>query len=177
MPITLNMFTENPVFTTWAPTMLLVIAMFIILCIVISLLTGIPKQEQYKKRASLFTKSELQFYKILINSIPPGTCLYGKVRMADVLTPTTSRAHRKQWQIAFNKIQSKHFDYVLCDSNTLSFVAVIELDDKGHNQPNRKANDILKNKACAGSGLPLIRFPMQRNYNAASIKHTIIKTL
>ncbi|WP_295629088.1 DUF2726 domain-containing protein [uncultured Nitrosomonas sp.] len=43
---------------------------------------------------------------------------FGKVRVADVLTPNKELS-RKQWSIAFSSISSKHFDFVLCDKKRL----------------------------------------------------------
>nr|WP_298768795.1 DUF2726 domain-containing protein [uncultured Shewanella sp.] len=97
---------------------------------------------QYKQRHALFSPAESTFFKILLIAIQSPSFdkqyqLFGKVRIADVLTPQ-GNVNRQQWQIAFNKISAKHFDFVLCDKQTLKVIAVIELDDKSHQQKKYK---------------------------------------
>jgi hypothetical protein len=52
-------------------------------------------------------------------------------------------------------------DFVLCRSD-LSVVAVIELDDRTHAWPKRKAADARKNKALADARIRLVRIPAGR---------------
>ncbi len=49
-------------------------------------------------------------------------------------------------------------DFVLCRSN-LSVVAVIELDDSSHENPESQYADARKNKALADAGIRLVRIP------------------
>jgi len=89
-----------------------------------------------------------------------------------VLTPEKGLS-RKNWQVAFNKISAKHFDYVLCTKDTVKVVAVIELDDKSHAESRTKQRDALIEAACKTAEVPLIRFKAQRNYQASLILNEI----
>jgi len=102
--------------------------------------------------------------------------VFGKVRVADVLKPSKGGA-RKQWQIAFNKINNKHFDFVLCDKNDLSVLCAIELNDKSHNTKKRKDRDAFLTAACESAMLPLIQIPAQAAYNIDEIRQTLISHL
>ncbi len=72
---------------------------------------------QYTQRKALFTPAEKAFFTVLFSAIQAPAfnekyLLFSKVRIADVLTPRNN-LNRQQWQIAFNKISAKHFDFVL----------------------------------------------------------------
>ena len=90
-----------------------------------------PQQYSYNKIDSLFTPAERSFLGVLNQAVEDNAFVFGKVRVADVLKPSKD-VSRKQWQTAFNKINSKHFDFVLCDKGDLSVLCVIELNDKSH---------------------------------------------
>ena len=84
---------------------------------------------------------------------------------------------RKTWQLAFNKISSKHFDYILCSTDTLAPVAVIELDDKSHTSKNTIKRDRLIERACKSADLKLIRFKVKRNYRVEDVREQIEASL
>lgn len=49
-------------------------------------------------------------------------------------------------------------DFVLCDSDDLSTIAVIELDDRTHLRPARVKRDQFLEETLKEAGIPLIRF-------------------
>lgn len=87
----------------------------------------------YMIKRTLFSPAERSFFGILKQSLSEHYEIFGKVRIADVLS-TKKGLDGTSWRISLSKITSKHFDYVLCDKKTLQILAVIELDDKSHNQ-------------------------------------------
>jgi very-short-patch-repair endonuclease len=80
---------------------------------------------------------------------------------------------RKNWQIAFNKISRKHFDYVLCSKDKLEVVAVIELDDKSHNTKKSNNRDSFLENACKSASLTLVRFRAKSNYQIDNVRDQI----
>jgi hypothetical protein len=86
------------------------------------------------------------------------------VRVADVITPSKSPDMSRR-QSAFNRISSKHFDYILCDPNTLSVEQVVELHDKSHKTTKRAERDELLRAACESAGLPLREFSAKARYS------------
>lgn len=131
---------------------------------------------KYEKNKSLFSHAERSFLGVLESSLPEGFRLFGKVRVADVLSPSKENG-RKGWQTAFNKISSKHFDYILCDASTLQVKAAIELDDKSHKSKITAARDSFLNEACRTAQLPLIRFTAKRTYTINQIQEHILNSL
>ncbi|WP_299197168.1 DUF2726 domain-containing protein [uncultured Amphritea sp.] len=131
----------------------------------------------YRKKGPLFTPAERSFYGVLLQAIDSDKyCLFGKVRVADLLEPQPSR-NRSQWQKAFNGISAKHFDFVICKTDDLTPVAAIELDDKTHNQKHRQKRDELLKNICKQSDFPLLRVPAQYAYKTEVLKMMLAKEL
>lgn len=133
-------------------------------------------KEVYIPLSSLFTPAEWFFYGSLIQAVEDKFLVFGKVRIADVLNPD-HRLGKSDWYRAFNKISSKHFDFVLCDRITQSIVAVVELDDRSHHLPSAVARDSFVNRICKGSGLPLIRFRAASGYRSEVIRSEVLNAL
>ena len=150
------------------------IIFFFLLIIIaaVAIKTSKRKGYTYRKRGALFTPAERSFLSVLDQAISDQYRVFGKVRVADILTPAKGM-NRKNWQIAFNKISSKHFDYILCSQSTLDVVAVIELDDKSHLSARSKKRDMLLENACDSAGLLLIRFKAKSGYQVQSIRAQI----
>lgn len=123
----------------------------------------------YVIKKQLFTPAERSFYGVLNQALGDDAVVFGKVRVADVLSPSKD-LDRSTWQRAFNRISAKHFDFVICSPDTLSVLSVIELDDKSHSQSKRSKRDQLINDACSGARLTLHRFNARATYNISEIR-------
>lgn len=130
----------------------------------------------YSIRKTLFSPAERSFFGILKQSLSDHYEIFGKVRIADVLL-LKKGLDNISWRISLSKITSKHFDYVLCDKNTLQILAVIELDDKSHHQFKTIERDVFVQSICKNSGLPLIRFDVKSDYHLQSVRNKIISHL
>lgn len=154
------------------------IIVIIVIAVIALALVKLPKGKgyNYRQRGALFTKAERSFLGVLEQSISDQYRVLGKVRVADVLTPEKGMG-RKNWQIAFNKISSKHFDYVLCKKDTLDIEAVIELDDKSHTTKKAIARDVLLESACESANLKIIRFPAKATYQVQAVRESLERAL
>ena len=63
--------------------------------------------------------------------------ILAKVRLADLVD--ADKRHRL-WRANFNRVCSKHIDFVICDL-ALSPIIAVELDDSSHQLPERQARD------------------------------------
>lgn len=114
----------------------------------------LPNKLPYVLQGSLLTERELAFYKKLKPiSDELQLVICPKVRLADIV-----KVHNagKEKQTYFNKIQSKHIDFVLCDSE-MKIKLLIELDDRSHQQKNRQQSDTFKNELAKQVGVPIVR--------------------
>lgn len=128
---------------------LAVIAALILIWIYIRLHEKLP----YIMNETILTERERAFYRILkpvADRLELQIC--PKVRVADIVS---IKKGTKDWQKWFNKIKSKHVDFLLCDYN-MNIVLLIELDDRSHETERAQKNDRLKN-AIFGDRLVRIR--------------------
>lgn len=130
----------------------------------------------FRKHPVLFTPAERSFLGVLDQAIGNDFRLFGKVRVGDVLTPRVDLGKSAR-QTALNKINRKHFDYLLCNPGDLSIVCAIELNDKSHQQKSRHDRDAFLKDACLSAGLPLILFDAQHAYSAMEISARIAEAL
>lgn len=121
--------------------------------IIIWILLRLHEKLPYELNETILTERERSFYRILK---PIADCLElqicPKVRVADIVS---IKKGTKDWQKWFNKIRSKHVDFLLCDYD-MNIVLIIELDDSSHETERAKKNDALKN-AIFGDRLVRIR--------------------
>jgi len=124
---------------------------------------------QYRKVEYLLSPTELEFQSALALACPDHLYICPKVRVGDVLEPKPNTIRTRQ------KIDRKHFDWVLIDADSARIVAAIELDDRSHDLPHRRDRDLLLNDACSKAAFPLIRFPAASKYDHTEIRSTLGK--
>lgn len=130
----------------------------------------------YTRNAALFSPAEQSFYSVLNKAVAEDFTIFAKVRMADVVS-VQSIADRSAWQIAFNKVSSKHFDFILCAKNDLSILCAIALDDRSNRQNDRIERDQLVENVCRSVELPLIRFEGKDSYPLQVVRAKILHAL
>lgn len=152
----------------------------IVACVLLSLkLKSSRAQEDkfpYVKNGPLFSAAERSFLGVLQQAVGEEFAVLGKVRIADVVS-VRSIPNRSTWRKAFNRINAKHFDYVVCSKNDYSIVCVVELDDKSHQQRKRKDRDAFLVNLCRAVSLPLLQVPAQRAYGIADIQKKFLEAI
>ena len=124
---------------------------------------------RYSLNGPLFSPAERSFLGVLTQAVPDEHLVLGKVRVADVITPEKGLS-RPKWQSAFNRISSKHFDYVVCDRATLKVLSVIELNDRSHKGKKRANRDAFLREACSSAGLRLYEFNAKPSYSVVEVR-------
>jgi len=123
------------------------------------------KDLPYRLRDDFLSPAEFSFYKVLSSIVGARLAIQSKVRLADIFFVA-----RPNENVAFfNRIAQKHLDFLVCDSVTMTPLFGIELDDASHRQNSRQERDDFVEKVCRVAGLPLLRFPVQREYNPREI--------
>jgi len=145
----------------------------IVLIVVVAILLRRKKEPKsvrlFRQQDSLFTPAERSFLGVLDQASAGRYRVFGKVRIADVVLPVKG-LDKSTWTKVFNRIKAKHFDFVLCDPQTLAIKAVIELNDKSHTSRRRIDRDELVRRACTDAGLALRMVKAQRNYSLEAVK-------
>ncbi|MGR5328526.1 DUF2726 domain-containing protein [Photobacterium damselae] len=131
--------------------------------------------DKYRKQEALLTPAELNFYHALKQTIPENCVLSMKVRVADVLKVERDQANsdNKAWFAAFRKISQKHFDFVVCKSEDMSYVCAIELNDRSHQRKERIERDEFLRSACNTAKLPLIEIIAAKSYDVDELSQQI----
>lgn len=127
----------------------------------------------YVPQDVIFSPAERSFFGVLSQAVGANAVVLGKIRIADVMKPRKGLS-RSDWQKAFNRISAKHFDYVVCTADTLSVIAVVELDDRSHAKKKRIARDQFVESACSAAGITLHRVRAEAAYNLVELKELIL---
>lgn len=102
----------------------------------------------------MFTYNEKAAYKVIKRIADEnGLIVFAKVRLLDIIEPIKNHP---QYKTYFYKIQAKHVDFVLCN-NKLVAKYIIEIDDRSHNNADRKARDSFVDTILEATGYKVIR--------------------
>lgn len=127
----------------------------------------------YRLRDDFLSPAEFSFYKVLSSVVGPQLTIQSKVRLADIFFVARPNENLSY----FGKISQKHLDFLVCDSITMQPVFGVELDDSSHNRNSRQARDEFIESICKAAGLPLLRFPAQRDYDSREIAAQVLPFL
>ena len=86
----------------------------------------------------------------------------------------------KWTQSVFSKKAARlwfYLNFVLCDADSLEIVTGIELDDASHQREHRMQRDRFVNAAFDDAGIPLLRIPVQKRYDARDLRKLIDKAV
>ncbi len=145
-----------------------IVSAFVIAAVITYIVSLIPilrgvKTVRYEKLPSLFSPTELSFLAILEHAVGSEFRIMGKVRVGDLVTIELG-ADSFEKQKAFNRLRSKHLDFVLCDPMTLSAQIAIELDDQ------RQVRETFIDTVMNSAGIPIIHFSVCKVYSIAEIR-------
>lgn len=146
------------------PTVLGLIGAAILLVVLLAWLRGYFRRSYRYVAAPLLSQGEARFARALEAGLPGELRLLAKVRIADLLQPQASEGtetHRQAWI----RIVGKHVDFVVADDAWIPWLA-IELDDRTHEQAERRQRDQLVDAAFASAGLVLHRVRVKPDYRA-----------
>jgi hypothetical protein len=120
-----------------------------------------PKSDPlpYARKKYFFSSAERSFYEVL-RRLAPNYTLFAKVRLADVVYVTKGTG---AWRTHLNRIDRKHLDFVICDTD-LAPVLAVELDDSSHDGEKRKERDGFVDQVLAASALPIVHMRAKRGY-------------
>ena len=128
----------------------------------------------YQRKDYLLTKAERSFFGVLQQAVGDRYLVFAKVRLADLVFLPSGTEKR---QSHFNRIQSKHIDFVLCDHDVVRPLLAIELDDSSHNRTDRQDRDTFVNSALIAAGLPILHVPARASYNVQELANAIQQEL
>jgi hypothetical protein len=133
-----------------------------------------PTALPYRRKDYLLTQAERSLFGVLTEVINDRYFIFAKVRLADVVWRPKGTESR---QSHFNRMQSKHIDFMICDRESFRPLLCVELDDASHGRADRMTRDGFLDLALRAAGLPLIRVRAKRAYNVAELRQQIESVL
>lgn len=101
----------------------------------------------------LMTTREQQAFNAMKRALPATLHVHAQVQLSAIVGVKNPKENRA-W---FNKLSQKRVDFVVCDTSS-TVRAVIELDDRSHDDPQRSKADQDKEAALVAAGIRLIRW-------------------
>lgn len=113
----------------------------------------------------LLSANELEFISRL-ESAAPELRFHAQVSMGAVLDPAVPRSNRKAYMSIRGMFAQKIIDFVAQDKRSGDIVAIIELDDRTHND----AKDAKRDAMLSNAGYRTIRWNSKRKPDAVAIR-------
>lgn len=126
-------------------------------------------RKPYKLCTSLFTPAERNFYYALTKAVDESQVVFGKVRVADLITVKRD-GDRKRDFADLAKIAQKHVDFCICKKSDLSVVCVLELNDRSHEKRVRIKRDEFLKRVFADVKLPIVWVLAKSTYNIQELR-------
>lgn len=126
--------------------------------------SGSLSGKKYKAKLFLNSKAEQNLFLQIQEAYGRDVYINCKVRLADLVDTINSRD-----MASFNRICSKHIDFILIDPKTSKIVCAVELDDKSHNSRAAMKRDSFKDAVLQQCAIPLIRIRAAKDY------HTVLE--
>lgn len=161
-------------FLPFVPVLVLVVVLGIVTVVIAAFFKKTSRSEgpdysAYRLDPYLLSKAEYSFYQVLRQILGNQYDVFAKVRLADIVKVKGGEG----FQSAFNRIASKHIDFVICDK-TSKVLLVVELDDASHRRAQSEKSDRFKDGLFEAVGLRCVRFKAQRSYNVEDIKRALL---
>ena len=107
--------------------------------------------------------------RFITRSVTPWLRRHGismKTRLADVV-----RCPPELWDtIHGRRLCQKHVDFIVYDRFTAAIVAVVELDDRSHNAPDRRDRDSFVDSVLRSVGVAIVRIRAASSYDFDALR-------
>lgn len=123
----------------------------------------------YTKRDYLLTRTEREFFVQLYYMFKGKYLIFPQIHLTGLLNYRHGKQSAKG---AWGSIRHYSVDYVVCAPD-LSILCAIELDDRSHDRPDRRARDRAVNQLCRDAGLSLVRIAVGDMHDSLFVKKEI----
>ena len=128
----------------------------------------------YKRKDFLMSRAEHEFFDILVGITNDQYYVFPQIHLSTILD---NKVVGQNWKGAFRHIDEKSIDYVICDKAYIKPILAIELDDRTHEQNNRKIRDGEVERILSNANLPLLRFGNNGHFDKEEIKRLVLDKL
>ena len=151
--------------------LLILVAVFAIIAFVIAVIGSKRRDDIAIEAKPILTPNEQEFFHRLRRALP-NHHIFPQVGL-NALLQVTKGTPKQSFYKSLNRFNSKTADFVVCESDTLKVLAIIELDDKTHKHKRQK--DAERDAMLQTSGYRTIRFESTRKPLEAEIVNISLK--
>ncbi len=123
---------------------------------------------KYKKKDSILTKPEMDFYREISSVLNDKYILLPQVHLSSILE---HKIAGQNWKSALNHIQRKSVDFVIFEKQNLEPKIVIEVDDSSHQREDRIERDGIVKEIFELEGLAFLRTGYSSLSNTAEMEN------
>jgi very-short-patch-repair endonuclease len=123
----------------------------------------------YQRKDSFLTPAEVAYYRVLRMIYGDRYLIFAKVKVFD-LCDVLDRPFN---EVAVNRIDRRHVDFVLCHQRTFKPMVAIELDDATHDRPQRRRQDAFLDEVFRAIGMKLVRQRVRLVYSVAEVTQMV----
>jgi hypothetical protein len=118
----------------------------------------------------ILTAAERKFFTVLEKSVPSGCYVLSQVRLANLVK--VKHGTPEFWK-HFSRIGMKCVDFVVVEYPAMNTLLVVELDDRSHEQEDRRQRDIFVDDVLYSAGIPILHVPTQATYKVNELSMAI----
>lgn len=127
-----------------------------------------------RRTRTLFSPTERGALGLLEQAVGAKYRIFGKVRIADVVRPVASAEpalRHRAWQ----RLRSRHFDFVLCRPDDLAVVCAVEVDAGRRTTTADRRHAEFVGAVCRAAGLPLMHMPDDERCSVLELRHLLAR--
>lgn len=128
-----------------------------------------PATLPYQRKETFLSAAEITYYRMLQMIYGDRFLIMPHVRVLDLCDVV----ERQFNQGAFNKIDKRHVDFVLCDPSAFRPIVAIELDDSSHDRAYRRRSDAFLDEVFRVIGMRLVRQRVRLAYTIAEVTELV----
>jgi hypothetical protein len=156
--------------------LLLILLLVIVVAMVASRFIDSGNPFPVQKKNTLFTPVERSFMQLLEKAVASEYKIVNRVKLADVMELKAGISDKARAS-TMQKLNAKYLDFVLCDPNDFSIVAVLDLVNNTSKDGHKAVPDWFVNGALDAAGVPYLRMKIKAGYTAADIQAAIAARL
>lgn len=156
--------------------LLLLVMLIIVVAIVASRFIDNSNPFPVQRKPSLFSQVERGFLSLLETAVGTDYKVMNRVKLADLLELKhhTSEKNKRTTQL---KMNAKYLDFVLCNPQDMSIVAVIDLVNNNSRDGHKAAPDWFVSGALETAGIPYLRMKIKAGYSTTDIQQALAARL
>ncbi|HAW91575.1 MULTISPECIES: DUF2726 domain-containing protein [unclassified Arsukibacterium] len=156
--------------------MLLLVALVVLVAMVASRFIDNSNPFQVQKRSSLFSPVERSFQNLLEKAVEGEYKILNRIKLADLIE-VKGNANEKARRSTLVKLNAKYLDFVLCSTDDLRVIAVLDLVNNSNKDGHKAAPDWFVSGALEAAGVPYLRIKIKAGYTSTDLQQALAQRL